>query len=722
MSLAVSSGVGAGAAAGGGMAVAMAHQPHVMTQHIQAPQGANNSSGAGRGAGAPRSASGLAADVVDKNITAKQIRNSRHMPIVCMDLYGDGEIAYVAAEGAAKDPNDNLFALGTVGGSKSDLVVKRNDEGAYKALRKLLSKGEKGEGYYDRAISASIATTMEDTDSVASIVRPHLLLGARRISQLHPHTLAHYPHSPEDLKPINKKASLVSAAIQQFDDTSSQTGVAIRNQSLDGSSPPSGVDFDRVALQLDLMPKKKKPLTILPDEAVGILLAKARSMVQADAQVRFPDESKEREDNNNDGEEEKDVEEYLNYPMAIAVPGWHTMDASVESHLEAILGSGSEGMVYHRTVAALAGALLPRGDAKNPNKLMATIYQTNAAKTKALQEKEKKGKEPSPEETSAEARNPLVIAIGMTKDGIEGMACLTSKFQNSQQAFVGSIQSLTEISIQHEDPISQTEYVLEEIMEESILKLLPKSNQVPCAIMTFGSNSSQEKLKAAVKKVLKTKEEEWGFSSGGVEGNQNVPILSTREEAVAMGACLLAAGSHGRITDGSGQKVTVSVSNVSSCAVGVRLVYFSDDEDDVDTDNDDNIKVLFDFDRRLPATPYTLELKAAECAAIRARGKDNPVPADEHLSEEEVNKFTGGRMIPVREEAAHAFKLQIVQKSERDGKWISVGDVIEPLHLKEDGEEGTVAIEEAHLQISVGPSGLIMTETYSDRYVLMMTS
>lgn len=303
----------------------------------------------------------------------------------------------------------------------------------------------------------------------------------------------------------------------------------------------------------------------------------------------------------------------------------------------------------------------------------------------------------------------------MTKDGIEGMACLTSKFQNSQQAFVGSIQSLTEISIQHEDPLSQTEYVLDEIMEESILKLLPKSNQVPCAIMTFGSNSSQEKLKAAVKKVLKTKEEEWGFSSGGVEGNQNVPILSTREEAVAMGACLLAAGSHGRITDGSGQKVTVSVSNVSSCAVGVRLVYFSDDEDDVDTDNDDNIKVLFDFDRRLPATPYTLELKAAECTAIRARGKDNPVPADEHLSEEEVNKFTGGRMIPVREEAAHAFKLQIVQKSERDGKWISVGDVIEPLHLKEDGEEGTVAIEEAHLQISVGPSGLIMTETYSDR-------
>jgi len=56
----------AGAGAGGGMTVAMAHQPHAMAQSVSAgPQGASN---ARTGAtSAPQSASGLAADVVDKN-------------------------------------------------------------------------------------------------------------------------------------------------------------------------------------------------------------------------------------------------------------------------------------------------------------------------------------------------------------------------------------------------------------------------------------------------------------------------------------------------------------------------------------------------------------------------------------------------------------------------------------------------------------------------------
>merc|ERR1712071_97031 len=162
----------------------------------------------------------------DKNITAKQIRNSKHLPIVCMDIYGDGEIAYVAAEGMAKEVSGSFVALGTVGGSQSSLWIKRNDEIAYKALRKLLSKGEKGEGYYDRTLASSLLydvsepnTNTNETDEVTSIVRPQLLLGARRLIQLHSNTLSHYPHSPDDLKPISKNTSLVSAAIEQYDDT-----------------------------------------------------------------------------------------------------------------------------------------------------------------------------------------------------------------------------------------------------------------------------------------------------------------------------------------------------------------------------------------------------------------------------------------------------------------------------------------------------------------------
>lgn len=710
MSLAVSSGgLGAGGA-GGGMAVAMAHQPNAVTQHVQAPQGANNARGT---TSAPRTASGLAADVVDKKITAKQIRNSKHMPIVCMDLYGDGEVAYVAAEGMSEDKSRNFVALGTIGSNKSNLVVKRNDEASYRALRKLLSKGEKGEGYYNRALSSSLmvdADDSNDAEKTVNILSPHLLLGARRVSQLHPNTLAKYPHSSEDLKPIDKNSSIMSSAIQQFDQTSSKTGVSIRNQSLDGSAP-EGVDFDRVALQLDLLPNKKKPLTILPDEAVSILLAKARSMVESDTKIRFPDfvEKQNAENNTSGDDDEENLENYLDYPMAVAVPGWHTLDASVESHLEAMLGTGSEGMVYHRCIAALTGALLPRGDKKKEaNKLVVSIHQKAQAIMKSLEKKKKKG---SKERVSVEGNQPLVLAIGVTEQGIEAAACIVSKYQNSPYAYVGNIKTLTEVALRHDDPLSQTQHVLEQIMEESIHKILPEENHVPCAIMTFGNSTLQEQLKTAVRKVLKIKEKEWGMLNGGPQNNENVPILSSREEAVAMGACALAAGSHGRIVSEDGQKVTTTVNNVSSCALGVKLMYFKD-EDIANTD----VKVIFDFDRRLPATPYTFEFSAAECAAMRARGKGNPIPLGEHLDVDEINKFTGGKNISVREEAAIAFKIQIVQRCERNGAWIDVGDPLKPLHIKKDeDDEKAIAIESSILELSIGPAGLIMTQAMSDQ-------
>ena len=711
MSLAVSSGgMGAGGA-GGGMAVAMAHQPNAVTQHVRVPQGANNARGT---TSAPRTASGLAADVVDKKITAKQIRNSKHMPIVCMDLYGDGEVAYVAAEGMSEDKSQNFVALGTIGSNESNLVVKRNDESSYRAFRKLLSKGEKGEGYYNRVLSSSLVADADDSsdaEKTVNIISPHLLLGARRISQLHPNTLVKYPYSSEDLKPIDKNSSIMSSAIQQFDQTSSKTGLSIRNQSLDGSAP-GGVDFDRVALQLDLLPNKKKPLIILPDEAVSILLAKARSMVESDVKIRFPDfveKQKAEKNTSSEDDEDESLENYLDFPMALAVPGWHTLDASVESHLEAMLGTGSEGMVYHRCIAALTGALLPRGNTKKEaNKLVVSIHQKSQAIMKSLEEKKKKG---SKERVSVEGNQPLVLAIGVTEQGIEAAACIVSKYQNSPYAYVGNIKTLTEVALRHDDPLSQTQYVLEQIMEETVHNVLPKENQIPCAIVTFGNSASQEQLKTTVRKVLKIKENEWGMLNGGPQKNENVPILSSREEAVAMGACALAAGSHGRIVSEDGKKVTTTVNNVSNCALGVKLMYFEDE----DVDNN-NIKIIFDFDRRLPATPYTFEFSAAECAAMRARGKGNPIPLGEHLDVEEINKFTGGRNISVREEAAIAFKIQIVQRCERDGTWIDVGDPLKPLHIKkEEDDEISIAIESSILELSIGAAGLIMTQSMSDQ-------
>jgi len=730
MSLATSSG-GMGAGAGGGMAMAMAHQPHAMTQHAQGPQGPTSGP---RTTSAPRSASGLAADVVDKNISAKQIRNSRNLPIVCMDLYGDGEIAYVAGEGMAKEKSGNWITMGTVGTSRADLYLKRNDESAYRALRKLLSKGEKGGGFYNRALSACVSTDaskedVADVEKIVSIRRPVLLLGARSISQLHSHTVSQYPHSSEDLKPILVKSmDPASSAIHQYDETSSKTGVAIRNQSLDGSSP-SGIDFDRVSLQLDLLPKKKKPLTILPDETVALLLAKARKLVQTDIQIRFPDSvvAKDVINASPQGknskkksieEDDDDSEQYLNYPMAIAVAGWHIMDATVEAHLESILGSGSEGMVYHRPVAALAGALFRRGgeSTKTEHKLISCIHGKFKAIANDLAEKEKQARinktQLSAKDLSLLYQNPLVITLGITSDGIEGFACIVSKSQKSEQAPIGNIKALTEVSFQHNDPLTHTQYVMEQIMEGYVHKILPTSNHVPCAIVTFGQSSLQEKLKSSIRKVLKTKEKDWGMISGGGSSVENVPILSTKEEAIAMGACVLAAGAHGRIMAADGQKVTITVENSSTCALGVKFTYF--ENDNKEEEDDEDVKVLFDFDRRVPAAPYALELTAAECAAIRSRGDKKSIPIG-HLEEEEVKKFTGSRKIKVREEAALSFKMQIVQKCERDGKWTKVGDVLEPLQLKEDEETNPIAIESCILEISLGVSGLVTTQSYSDR-------
>jgi len=712
MSLATTS-ISAGAGVGAG-AVAMAHQPHAMTQHVQGPKvtsGANT-----RTTAAPRSASGLAADMVDKNINPKLIRNSKHLPIVCMDLYGEGQIAYAAGEGMTKEVLEQFVTLGTVGESKADLSIKRN-EAAYKAIRKLLSKGEKGGGYYDRALASSISTkSLKDGNEIVTISRPHLLLGARRLAQLHSNILSEYPHSADDLKPVDRKESAASAAIQQFDEISSETGIAIKNQSLDGSAA-SGTDFDRVALQLDLLPKKKKPLTLLPDEAVGILLAKARHLVESDVKAKFPDALMFEDKEGDNDDDEKEVEQYLNYPMALAVPGWHMSDASVEAHLEAILGAGSEGMVYHRTVAALAGALLPRGMPGSGKNMLRECVSSKANQTKKeLEQKQlasKKSGKIAQHDFNVVDMQPLVIAMGITTDGIEGMACQLSNFQTAQLANIGKIRALTEVSLQNDNPLSNTQVVLEKIIEGSVHKLLPKENHVPCAIITFGNADKQKQLKASIQEVLKIKENEWGMINGGSDGKTNVPILATGEEAVAMGAIALAAGSHGRITTTEGKKVNVSVNNASTCEVGIRYMYFDDDKNE-STANNNNIKVIFEFDRLVPAS-YTSEFTAAECAAVKAQGKNSSKFDVGNINVEEVTKYTGSGNIPIREQAARSFKIQIVQKCGRQGKWVNVGDIMEPLNLEDDEGDGKFAIESSFLDISVSAAGLIVTKFYSDR-------
>merc|ERR1719517_363301 len=93
------------------------------------------------------------------------------------------------------------------------------------------------------------------------------------------------------------------------------------------------------------MSSKKKAMTILPEEAASLIVARCRQMVGE----KFPDLAKE------DGE---DI--YMSFPPAFAVPGWAALDSALEALTDASRGASGLGPSLHqRSVAAAVGALLP---------------------------------------------------------------------------------------------------------------------------------------------------------------------------------------------------------------------------------------------------------------------------------------------------------------------------------------------------------------------------
>jgi len=126
---------------------------------------------------------------------------------------------------------------------------------------------------------------------------------------------------------------------------------------------------------------------------------------------------------------------------------------------------------------------------------------------------------------------------------------------------------------------------------------------------------------------------------------------------------------------------------------------------------------LFDFDRQVPAGPQSMDLGAAECAVYRSGKADS-------MSEEDFLKATakneGAKGIPVREEAALNFSVQLLQKWTRDGEWKRLGDVMESLVKTEedkDGKEERIACESIVLEVSLGVTGMITTNLVGERYV-----
>lgn len=716
-------GVGAGAGAGG---VALAHSANsAAVRHAgnAGPSAAGASSG---GAGPPRSASGLGADVVDKSLLSQRaVRSVRQLPIVCVDLYGDDGgacFAPPATPGVAARPA--YVSVGTVGTS---VTLRRNDEAAHKAVRRLLSYAETGEGLYQRTLDVALldendenAAAANDADTV-TLRRPHLLLGARRLHRVREEFLAGRAFPADELSSSSAATGATSdaaAAIRPMDDAHallSEHGVILQNGSLgekEVGKEDEEDDFDRVSFRLDLLPsKKKKPLTMLPEEAVSLLLAKARRMVSQDVVYKTqykPDDVADDEDG--------DAEHYLEFPVAVAVPAWHMGDAVVEAHLESTLTDRGHTSVYHRSVAALAGASLPHKGA--PNKLLVLLQKALEKRRKQAERRTSDDDDADKALVDGEDGWPLVVVIGATREGVEAAACQLHGLRAAPASPIETIKVLTEAAVvknPEEDADAAVVRVLDRLLDVGVPQHLPEGHRAPLAIVTYGTTEAQERLRKIV--VRETRSRFTSDRDDGVVVVDPAPsVLSTAPDAVAAGCCALAAAAHGRV-EVDGRPVAMRVRNANPCAIGVRLSYHGRD--------DGPVKVVFDFDRRVPAGPYEMELSAAECAARIASGDDG----GGELDPEEVKKYTGGgKNLAVRDEAASNFRMRVVQKMDRDGDWIPVGDLMSPLVVTkggddDDDDEGKrssdekkerIAIESSIFSISVGAGGVLTMKLTSD--------
>jgi len=726
-------------------------------QHIKPPP-----SGASTGYGMPplppSGVSALGADQLDKNqkrLTLRTIRNVAEMPIVSLDLYGDdGQVAYFPSMLKKEDDNEEeevedpspikVKSLGVVGLSKTSLVFKGESDVSHRAVRRLIAKGEGYNAVFRDALtqesdSRKSTVTIEtrnggakdnhssngETDkksvTIVKLPKPHLLLGARNTKYLHKDTV--------NLYNVAEDPSNVAIDIDTASSKLETVGACIRNSTLDGSSSPNNDDDDRVSIQLKLR-SDKKALSILPEEAVAILLGKAKHMVSTQPQIlnRESDEAKD--------ESNKQILEstYMEYPTSIALPTWACHDSTIEALYDA--DSNSATTLYQRPIAALAGAMVGKMQRTtkqneftlNPSKIAKTILTKFDEHEKT---RKKKTNKPA---------TPLVIMAGLTSDGIElsaiklGKPFMEDDLHTYAHCPILQYDVVANVAYRHSNPLSIASKAIVELTDaiDTTYPELEEDGGI-AAIITYGSIPHQLKMKDALVKTLKT-----NIQDDPVWNNPKLQYQSTREDIVASGTAVLAASTHGRITceneitNSDGEKeakktgCALTVRNLCPVAVGIQLHLQGGGGGDDDHDDDSEeiltpIKTLFDFDRRVPAI-HSMEFTAAECVAI---AKDTSLWTDVDKQDElltEANKFYSSKHNALRDEAAKNLRVQILQRLERDGDWIPVGDAIEPLTIehsqKEDtekeGEKLKIGIENAIMEISVDSVGVITNSLKSD--------
>jgi hypothetical protein len=648
MSLAASGGMGGmgGAAGAGGMA--MAHQANAMARPVQnAPPGGANIPGMAP----PSSASyALGADLVDKQqqISLKQVKDLSHLPLVAIDLYANHP--HVASfPPKSKDPAAPVAP--SLIGKMKDKIALKSSEASHKTFRKWLSKSK---GYGD--LQADVFATADDKSAVV-IEGPQKWLGLRRLED-----------APEFLrKQVNEDDS---ATVAIAEEASTAVGFTMANGTLDGSVA-QGDDFDRVVCKVRLQ-TSKKALTVLPEEATQLILNLAQHHVSRKVKV-------------------EDEEDIVNYPCCIAVPAPYCTDSAMEALLDATNGTG---VLLQRSTCALAGALLPSSEEGKPNLLIDHINQVMQALHKEFQKEQVKNPDAQFEE------DQVILLTGVTNDTAECTAIQISTPQRDQQYCIfGHLKVLCNVSYRHENPESIINKCISELFE--VLDATAPEADGPVAMVSYGSAEEQKIINAKWEK-LKKNLEDW----------EEVPHFYTKPDCVALGTSVLGAVSHGRLStvlkvQGKKPKaqLAIRVQNVSPVAVGVMMNYHGGAKNKWLP-----VKTIFDFDRRVPAGPYQVDLSAAECAVYQSGATG--------LSDEDLLKAIkdkeGSRYIPKREVAALDLRVQIVQKWTRDGEWKKIGDVMSPLVMV-DKDENKTACERVNLELSLGPTGLITHSLVGER-------
>lgn len=666
MSLAATGGGLGGVGAGGAGGLVMAHQGNNAMAMPAAPVPPPGADIPGGGSAAPSSSisatAALGADLVDKQqrLSLQQVKDLSKFPLVALDLFGSQPIV-ASFPPKSSDPSQSAgLMVPSVIGKMKDTVILKATESSHKTFRKWLSQTKGFEDLQEDVLWTQKPPSGDDASLAVVLNSPQQWLGLRRLSD-----------APDHLKRQVSQDDSTSPAIAE--EASQDIGITMANGSLDGTVP-QGDDFDRVVCKIRLF-ASKKALTVLPEEMTGLILSQAQQHVAR---------TKSNDDDTN----------YTNYPICLAVPAIYCNDNVMEALSDATSGTG---VFFQRSICALAGSLHFPDKEQPPSALVAHLNNILQSRHKEFQRKQMKNPGAQFEEEM------LLLLTGMTNDCVECTAVQISSVQpENGNCPWGNFNVLSNVSYQHEKPQSMVDKCISELFDT--LDAVAPDAAGPVAMVSYGTLEEQ--------KVIQTK---WDKLKKTLEDWEEVSHFSTKPDAVALGAAVLGAVSHGRLSvvvQVPGKKpkpgMAIQVQNVAPVAVGIMTNYHGGAKNKWTP-----VKTIFDFDRRVPAGPYPVDYVAAECAVYRNRPSDQEPLSEEQLLKA-IKKNEGAKCIPIREEAALDLRVQVVQKWTRNGEWKKVGDVMSPL-VTLDKEEKKIACEQVALELSLGATGLISTALVGER-------